>query len=255
MTRMEGESKATSAGTVAQDSRLSAALKAHRHLRGDLVFSHEDGSPLTQSTVEAALRYACKRAGLRSIGSHVLRHTFCSHRAMRGCVGTARASEYGRGRDSEIPPFGSDFISRWRFESRPTCGDCLATRDDSAREYSAERAGFESSGRRWRSAGRKDPGDRAARVARAERARGSARFRHRTSARGTARSARIPASAAVEGELSSTEGRQASGREQLGAWCGDEQHRLLASQIASGVPARRMARRDGALGDRRQRTM
>ncbi len=33
-----------------------------------------------------ALRYACKRAGLRQIGTHVLRHTFCSHLAMRGAA-------------------------------------------------------------------------------------------------------------------------------------------------------------------------
>jgi len=67
-------------------ARLLAALKAHRHLRGDLVFCHEDGSPFTQSAIEAALRYACKRAGLRRIGSHVLRHTFCSLLAMRGAA-------------------------------------------------------------------------------------------------------------------------------------------------------------------------
>jgi len=66
--------------------RLRAALKAHRHLRGELVFCHEDGSPLTQSAIEATLRHACKRAGLRSIGSHTLRHTFCSHLAMRGAA-------------------------------------------------------------------------------------------------------------------------------------------------------------------------
>ena len=34
----------------------------------------------------SALRFGCKRAGLRSIGSHVLRHTFCSHLAMRGAA-------------------------------------------------------------------------------------------------------------------------------------------------------------------------
>jgi integrase len=67
-------------------ARLLAALKAHRHLRGELVFCHADGSPFTQSAVEAALRYACKRAGLRPIGSHVLRHTFCSHLAMQGAA-------------------------------------------------------------------------------------------------------------------------------------------------------------------------
>jgi hypothetical protein len=60
--------------------------RAGRHLRSDLVFCHQDGGPLTRPAVEAALRYACKRAGLRAIGSHVLRHTFCSHLAMRGAA-------------------------------------------------------------------------------------------------------------------------------------------------------------------------
>ena len=67
-------------------ARLRAALKAHRHLRSDLVICHPDGSPFTQSAIEAALRFACKRSGLRSIGSHVLRHTFASHLAMRGAA-------------------------------------------------------------------------------------------------------------------------------------------------------------------------
>lgn len=66
--------------------RLSAVLKAHRHLSNERIFVQPDGRPLTQSAVEAALRYACKRASLRTIGSHVLRHTFCSHLAMRGAA-------------------------------------------------------------------------------------------------------------------------------------------------------------------------
>jgi integrase len=66
--------------------RLAAALKATRHLRSDLVFCYPDGTPLTRSAIEAALRYACKLAGLRRIGSHVLRHTFCSQLAMRGAA-------------------------------------------------------------------------------------------------------------------------------------------------------------------------
>ena len=45
-----------------------------------------DVKPLTQSAIEAALRFGCKRAGLRSIGSHVLRQAFCSHLAMRGAA-------------------------------------------------------------------------------------------------------------------------------------------------------------------------
>ena len=67
-------------------TRLRAALRAHRHLKSELVFCHADGSPFTQSAIEAALRFACKRSGLRPIGSHVLRHTFCSHLAMRGAA-------------------------------------------------------------------------------------------------------------------------------------------------------------------------
>ncbi len=66
--------------------RLRAALKAARQLRSDLVFCYPDGKPLTRSAIEAAFRYACKRAGLRRIGSHVLRHTFCSHLAMKGAA-------------------------------------------------------------------------------------------------------------------------------------------------------------------------
>jgi hypothetical protein len=37
------------------------------------IFCHNDGRPFTQSAIEAALRHGSKRAGLRRIGSHVLR--------------------------------------------------------------------------------------------------------------------------------------------------------------------------------------
>jgi len=67
-------------------ARLRAALKAHRHLRSHLVFCREDARPLTQSSVDWAVRFAARRAGLRSFGPHVLRHTFCSHLAMRGAA-------------------------------------------------------------------------------------------------------------------------------------------------------------------------
>ena len=66
--------------------RLKAALKAHRHLKSELVFCYADGKPFTPSAIEAALRFGCKRAGLRNIGSHVLRHTCCSHLAMKGAA-------------------------------------------------------------------------------------------------------------------------------------------------------------------------
>jgi integrase len=60
-----------------------AALKRHRHLRGELVFCKEDGNMLTKGCCKHPLRRALKRAGLRHIGWHALRHTFASHLVMR----------------------------------------------------------------------------------------------------------------------------------------------------------------------------
>jgi integrase len=65
------------------------ALKAHRHLRGPLVFCQLDGSPWTANQAWGPLRAACKRAGLRTVGWHVLRHSFASHLVMRGASLTA----------------------------------------------------------------------------------------------------------------------------------------------------------------------
>ncbi len=69
---------------VGLSAEVKDALKAHRHLRGDLVFSQQDGTPWTNNKAWRPLESACKRAGLRRIGWHVLRHTFASHLVMRG---------------------------------------------------------------------------------------------------------------------------------------------------------------------------
>jgi integrase len=61
-----------------------AALKAHRHLRGQLVFCTDYGRMLKKNEVKHPLWRATKKAGLRRIGWHTLRHTFASHLAMRG---------------------------------------------------------------------------------------------------------------------------------------------------------------------------
>lgn len=66
---------------------LHAALSAHRHLRGPYVLCHEDGRRLTPETVQHWQELATTRAGLMSTrGLHILRHTFCSHLAMRGAT-------------------------------------------------------------------------------------------------------------------------------------------------------------------------
>ena len=62
--------------------RLTAALKAARHLRSDRVLCLPDGSPITRDRVIKAVRGAQRVAGIEQ-GVHILRHTFCSHLAMR----------------------------------------------------------------------------------------------------------------------------------------------------------------------------
>jgi site-specific recombinase XerD len=64
--------------------RLTAALRQHRHLRGRRVLGLTDGSPLTQRLVQGLVARAARRAQLTKVGVHILRHTFCSHLAMRG---------------------------------------------------------------------------------------------------------------------------------------------------------------------------
>jgi integrase len=48
------------------------------------VFVGSEGRPFTNYRVNYGIRKLCKRAGLREIGWHSLRHTFASHLAMRG---------------------------------------------------------------------------------------------------------------------------------------------------------------------------
>lgn len=69
---------------IPMTNRLVSSLKAHRHLRGERIFCNGDGSELTPGQLEALLRTACRRSGLRQIGWHVLRHTFGSTLAQRG---------------------------------------------------------------------------------------------------------------------------------------------------------------------------
>ncbi len=58
------------------------ALKEHRHNRGLFVFCDKQGQPLTDNLCKAPLARAWKKAGLRRVGWHMLRHTFASHLVM-----------------------------------------------------------------------------------------------------------------------------------------------------------------------------
>jgi site-specific recombinase XerD len=53
------------------------------------VFCWDDGATWTNTTMRAGIKRQEKRAGLRVTGWHVLRHTFCSHLAMRGAPAKA----------------------------------------------------------------------------------------------------------------------------------------------------------------------
>ena len=64
--------------------RLASALREHRHLRSPLVLCDEQGRPVLRRTLQNWVRRAARRGQVQNSGVHVLRHTFCSHLAMRG---------------------------------------------------------------------------------------------------------------------------------------------------------------------------
>jgi hypothetical protein len=75
--------------------RLAAAPGEHRHLRSARVLC-QDGTapksgavPLTRQIVQSRAKRAARKAGLLNGGVHILRHTFCSHLAMRGAPARA----------------------------------------------------------------------------------------------------------------------------------------------------------------------
>lgn len=69
---------------VEMSPQLATALKAHRHLRGKYVFCNPDGSMMTRDEIKRIVPSACKRAGLRPLQWHALRHSFASQLTMDG---------------------------------------------------------------------------------------------------------------------------------------------------------------------------
>jgi integrase len=81
---------------VPMTMRLAAALGEHRHLRSTRVLCQDDLKPFTRQIVQTRASRAAKRAGVlhgspKSSGGcvHILRHTSCSHLAMRGAPARA----------------------------------------------------------------------------------------------------------------------------------------------------------------------
>ena len=81
---------------VPMTRRLAAALNEHRHLRSTRVLCQDDAEAFTRQIVQTRAKRAAKRAGVlhgspKSTGGcvHILRHTFCSHLAMRGAPARA----------------------------------------------------------------------------------------------------------------------------------------------------------------------
>lgn len=53
-----------------------------KKIQKDYIFCHEDGSPV--ENIKKAFANACRKAGLKRVSPHTLRHTFASHLVMNG---------------------------------------------------------------------------------------------------------------------------------------------------------------------------
>ena len=88
--RVTDSPKGGRARVVPLTEALWQVLQSQRHLRGEHVLFGNDDRPATSFFLRNLLEATQKRAGLRSTGGlHVLRHTFCSHLAMRGAPAKA----------------------------------------------------------------------------------------------------------------------------------------------------------------------
>jgi integrase len=97
--------------------RLTAALKAGLHLRSDRVLSLRDGSPMTRDRVIKGVRGAQRVVGIEQ-GVHILRHTFCSHLAMKGAPARGIQELAGHADLSTTHPLRAKALRRTRRSTR-----------------------------------------------------------------------------------------------------------------------------------------
>ncbi len=79
-----GATKGWNLRTIPLTKQLDAAFRECRHIRGKFVICNADGSAKKVTEMRAALPRLCRQAGIDYCSWHPLRHTFCSHLAMRG---------------------------------------------------------------------------------------------------------------------------------------------------------------------------
>jgi integrase len=80
-----GKPKGGRGRVVPMTDALREALQGYRHLRGEFVLCQDSGAMAPGHMLRTWLQAAQRRAGLEVSGAlHKLRHTFCSHLAMRG---------------------------------------------------------------------------------------------------------------------------------------------------------------------------
>lgn len=74
--------------TPARSSADPRLCDGQQRCGGPRVVCEADGQPLTQKVIQGMMRRVARRANAKP-GVHILRHTFCSHLAMRGAPARA----------------------------------------------------------------------------------------------------------------------------------------------------------------------
>jgi integrase len=80
----EGPTKTGRGRTLPMSPALEDALRQEKHLRGDKVFCQADGKPFELWHLKAKLKRAARKAGLRRLHWHGLRHSFASQAVSNG---------------------------------------------------------------------------------------------------------------------------------------------------------------------------